>query len=79
MKSVKYKFFSDRTAGCVARHYLLEMYFLGNFFSGFSYNQRNLRHSFTLQLQTVLLEKWNFVQLLFIQESLAYLLYFTQI
>ena len=28
MKSVKYKFSSDITADCVARHYLLELYFL---------------------------------------------------
>ena len=34
MKSVKYKFFSDSTADCEARHYLLEMYFLGNVFFG---------------------------------------------
>ena len=34
MKSVKYKFSSDSTADCVARHYLLAMYFLRNFFFG---------------------------------------------
>ena len=32
MKSVKYKFSSDITADCVARHYLLELYFLRHFF-----------------------------------------------
>ena len=32
MKSVKYKFSSDITADCVARHYLLELYFLRIFF-----------------------------------------------
>ena len=32
MKSVKYKFSSDSTADCVARHYLLELYFLRIFF-----------------------------------------------
>ena len=33
MKSVKYKFSSDiYTADCVARHYLLELYFLRIFF-----------------------------------------------
>ena len=64
MKSVKYKFSSDITADCVARHYLLELYFLGDFFfSGFSKDQRNLQHFFNLQLQLVLSEKWNFVQL----------------
>ena len=36
MKSVKYKFFSDSTADYEARYYLLEMYFLGYVFSGFS-------------------------------------------
>ena len=46
MKSVKYKFSSDITADCVARHYLLELYFLRNFFSGFSKDQRNLQHFF---------------------------------
>ena len=32
MKSVKYKLSSDITADCVARHYLLELYFLRIFF-----------------------------------------------
>ena len=32
MKSVKYKFSSDSTADCVARHYLVELYFLRIFF-----------------------------------------------
>ena len=34
MKSVKCKVSSDSTADCMARHYLLELYFLGNFFFG---------------------------------------------
>ena len=34
MKSGKYKFSSDRTADCGARQYLLEFYFLRNFFWG---------------------------------------------
>ena len=34
MKSVKYKFSSDSTADCVARHYLPELYFLRFFFFG---------------------------------------------
>ena len=57
MKSVKYKFSSDITADCVARHYLLQLYFLRTFFSGFSKDQRNLQHFFNLQLQLVLSEK----------------------
>ena len=63
MKSVKYKFSSDITADCVARHYLLELYFLRILFIGFSWDQRNLQHFFNLQLQIVLSEKWNFVRL----------------
>ena len=64
MKSVKYKFSSDiYTADCMARHYLLELYFLRIFFSGFSKDRRNLQHFFNLQLQLVLSEKWNFVRL----------------
>ena len=39
MKSVKYKFSSDITADCVARHYLLELYFLGDFLFRFLRNE----------------------------------------
>ena len=35
MKSVKYKFSSDITADCVARNYLLELYFLRIFGKNF--------------------------------------------
>ena len=35
MKPVKFKFSSNRTADCVARHYLLELYLLRIFFGIF--------------------------------------------
>ena len=69
MKSGKYKFSSDSTADCVARQYLLKFYLLRNLF--FRYFHR-INAIYDMQLQTVLSEKWNFVQLLFIQEFLAY-------
>ena len=69
MKSGKYKFSSDSTAGCVARQYILELYLLRKvFFRDF----HRINAIYDMQLRTVLSEKWNFVQLLFIQESLAY-------
>ena len=40
MKSVKYTFSSDSTGDCVARHYLLELYFLRIFFFFFQDSHR---------------------------------------
>ena len=64
MKSVKYKFSSDiYTADCVARHYLLELYFLRIFFFRILKGSTQFITFITLQLQLVLSEKWNFVRL----------------